>query len=218
LSSVAIANGHGQIATVKAAIWRSSPEKVLGVRADWAAGHQELALRLLRALYRAAVWCGVPENHEELAAILAGDAYLAQPAGLLKGALDGRLETGRGTCVFPDFFLPVQKGATFPWQSHALWFYSQMVRWGQVEHNAARAEVARLSFRPDIYRAALASLGVPLPAADTKVEGALAVPAPVETLSGDLILGPDGFFDGTVFDPARLDAYIARQRPAITSA
>lgn len=211
-NSVAVAAGHACIATVKAAIWRSSPEKVLGVRADWAETHSGTLARLLRALYRAAVWCGEPENHEELAVILSGAAFLDLPASLILGALDGRLETGNGIHRFPDFFLPVQKGANFPWQSHALWFYSQMVRWGQLSHSEANAERARVSFRPDIYRAALAPLDAALPSASMKVEGALTAPTPVGSTSGRLILGPDGFFDGAVFDPAKLDEYIAAQQ------
>lgn len=213
-NSVAVSAGLAHIATTKAAIWRSSPEKVLGVRQDWAREHGSVLARLLRALHRASIWCGAADNHEELADLLSAPAYLNQPAALLRGALDGELETGGGTRRFPDFFVPSQKAAIFPWQSHALWFYSQMVRWGQVLHSAENAETARRSFRPDIYRAALRPLGVPLPSASMKVEGALSVPTPVGVSAGQLVLGPDGFFDGAVFDPTRLDAYIASQRPA----
>lgn len=214
-NSVAVAAGLAHIVTVKAAIWRSSPEKVLGVREDWAGEHGSLLERLLRALHRASLWCGAVGNHDELADLLSAPAYLNQPAALLRAALDGELETGGGTRRFQDFFVPAQKAAIFPWQSHALWFYSQMVRWGQVSHSAGNAETARRSFRPDIYRAALKPLGVPLPSASMKVEGALAVPTPVGVSAGQLVLGPDGFFDGAVFDPAHLDAYIASQRPAL---
>ncbi|MDZ5698294.1 CmpA/NrtA family ABC transporter substrate-binding protein [Chelativorans sp. M5D2P16] len=217
-SSVAVAGGHAHIATVKAAIWKSSPEKVIGVRADWAEAHRETLHQFLRALYRAALWCGESENREELAAMLAGDTYLAQPKRLLLGALEGRLQTGGGVQNMPEFFLPVQKAANFPWQSHALWFYSQMVRWGQVAHGAANAETARRTFRPDIYRAALGPLGAPMPSASMKVEGALDLPTPVGSASGRLILGPDGFFDGAVFDPEKLDNYIAGQRVPATNA
>lgn len=210
-NSVAVAAGHARIATVKAAIWKSSPEKVLGVRAEWAQAHEDTLARLLRALYRAAEWCGEAENRGELAAILSGAAYLDLPARHVLGALEGRLETGGSIHRVDDFFLPVQKAATFPWQSHALWFYSQMVRWRQVAHSAENAERARRTFRPDIYRAALGPLGVTLPSANMKVEGALTGPTPVGSASGRLILGPDGFFDGAVFDPAELDAYIAAQ-------
>ena len=68
---------------------------------------------------------------------------------------------------------------------------------------------ARRTYRPDLYRAALAPLGADVPRADAKVEGALQHPTPVASRSGRLVLGPDGFFDGRLFDPDQLDQYIA---------
>ena len=71
--------------------------------------------------------------------------------------------------------------------------------------------IARETYRPDLYRKALAPLGVALPGANAKVEGALKSATPVGTAGASLILGPDGFFDGALFDPDRIDAYIAAQ-------
>jgi NitT/TauT family transport system ATP-binding protein len=99
--------------------------------------------------------------------------------------------------------------ANFPWKSHALWFYSQMARWGQLTHSPALAREAASVYRPDLYRAALAGLGVDLPRASAKVEGALATPTPVASRNGAMILGPDGFFDGRLFDPDRIEDYLA---------
>jgi NitT/TauT family transport system ATP-binding protein len=86
-----------------------------------------------------------------------------------------------------------------------------MVRWGQVEHTPENAAIARETYRPDIYRTALKPLGVALPAANAKVEGALVAPTPVGSAGASLTLGPDGFFDGALFDPDQLDSYIAAQ-------
>ncbi|SDB03878.1 CmpA/NrtA family ABC transporter substrate-binding protein [Bauldia litoralis] len=215
-NSVAVASGAGRIATVKSAIWNSSPEKVLGVHADWAGRNPEALARLIRALYRAAQWCSTRENHAALAHILARPDYLDQPASLVIKAIDGSILGGRGARSGIAFFEPFAGAATFPWQSHALWFYSQMVRWGQVAHTPANAEAARLCFRPDIYRAALTPLGGALPGANAKVEGALKQPSPVGATAGSLVLAADGFFDGAVFDPDRLDDYIATQMPLRT--
>jgi NitT/TauT family transport system ATP-binding protein len=51
-----------------------------------------------------------------------------------------------------------------------------------------------------------------VPAANAKVEGALAAPLPVGVSRGTLELGPDGFFDGRIFDPAGLEAYLEQQQ------
>ena len=208
-NSVAVAKGAGKIATVKAAIWKSSPDKVLGVRADWARRHEAGLASLLRALYRAAQWCAKPDNHSALAHILARPDYLGQPAALILRAIDGSILADKAGAAELKFFEPFAGAATFPWQSHALWFYSQMVRWGQVEHTPAHAEAARRCYRPDLYRAALRPLAVPIPAANAKVEGALKQAMPVGSTNGTLILGPDGFFDGLIFDPDKLDSYLS---------
>ncbi len=212
-NTAAVVLGHGRIATVKAKIWRSSPEKVLGADARWAKANPEALAALLRAIHRSAQWCAEPANHWELAAILSAPAYVGRPAEWMLPALSGMLRTGPET-VFDvdDFFVPQAKAATFPWKSHALWFYSQMVRWGQIGHSAENAAVARETYRPDLYRAALKPLGVALPGANAKVEGALATATPVGSAGASLTLGPDGFFDGSLFDPDELDAYVAGQQ------
>jgi len=46
----------------------------------------------------------------------------------------------------------------------------------------------------------LRPLGVDLPGASEKVEGAMSAPTTVASALGKTILGPDRFFDGTVFD------------------
>ncbi len=205
--------GTGRVATVKAAIWRSSPEKVLGVAAAWAEREPDALAALLRALSRAAQWCGEEANHRELAEILAGQSYIARPTDWLLHGLSGALDVGGGDIRrVQEFFEPFAKAATFPWKSHALWFYSQMVRWGQVAHTPENAAIARETYRPDIYRSALNGLGVALPSANAKVEGALLTSTPVGSAGASLTLGPDGFFDSALFDPDQLDAYIKAQR------
>jgi NitT/TauT family transport system ATP-binding protein len=213
-NSAAVAAGNGRIVTVKAAIWRSSPEKVLGADARWADANPDALAALLRALYRAAAWCAASAHHDELAQLLAQPDYIDRPAEWMSPALSGRIPVGGGPIVpVEDFYLPHAKAATFPWKSHALWFYSQMVRWGQVRHDTANAAIARESYRPDLYRAALGPLGVALPGANAKVEGGLKTATAVGSAGASLTLGPDGFFDGGLFDPDRIDAYIAAQTP-----
>lgn len=204
--------GRGHIATAKSAIWRSSPEKVLGVHARWADREPEALVALLRALYKAALWCAAPENNETLAKLLSQPAYVGRRLDWLLPAITGNLLVKeRLPLHVPDFWLPQAKAATFPWKSHALWFYSQMVRWGQVAHEPQNVNVALNTYRPDIYRTALKSLGVALPSANSKVEGSLTRETPVGS-TGALTLGPDGFFDGALFDPDKLDDYIAQQQ------
>lgn len=207
-NSVAVAKSAGKIATTKSAIWASSPEKVLAVNAIWAERNGSAMQALLRAFYAASIWCSEAEHVEELAELLAKSTYLDQPVSTILPALNGGLLGEKSTSAF---FEPHARAATFPWQSHALWFYSQMVRWGHVSHSAERALVAQETFRPDIYRAAIVPTGAAVPSANSKVEGALRETIAVGASSQTLLLGPDGFFDDRFFDPDHLDLYIRSQ-------
>ena len=209
--SLAVEAGLGALAVVKSALWRQGPDKVLGLRADVAERAPDTVAALIRALHHAARWAGDPANTAELAVLLAGETYLAAPAAVVARALTGRMVRSAGTepAAVPDFLVLDRTAASFPWLSHALWFYAQMVRWGHVAHTPEAAAAARRTYRPDLYRAALAPLGADVPRADAKVEGALRHPTPVASRSGTLVLGPDGFFDGRLFDPDHLDQYIA---------
>jgi ABC-type nitrate/sulfonate/bicarbonate transport system substrate-binding protein len=209
-NSLAVEAGAGVIAVTKSALWRQGPEKVLGFRADFAERWPERLSALVRALYKAADWAARSENHAELSWMLAAPNYLAAPPEIIQRALTCRLVKTRGAEpeAVPDFLVFHAHAANFPWQSHSLWFYSQMVRWGQIGYSTALAKKARLVYRPDLYRAALAGTGIDLPRASAKVEGALKTATPVASRNGEMVLGPDGFFDGRLFDPDEIEAYL----------
>ena len=212
-NSIGVSREGAHIATVKASIWRNSPDKVIGMRAHWAEANADVVAALIRAVHKAAVYCGMPENHDEIARIMAAPHYLGVGPAQILPALTGRFDIGGGVSVdVPNHFVPYDLAANFPWTSHALWFYSQMVRWGEVQHTPERAQLAAQTFRADIYRAAMAPLKVPVPVNDSKVEGLLSAPTAVTATQGTVTIGPDGFFDGKLFDPADVDGYIAGQR------
>jgi two-component system, oxyanion-binding sensor len=181
-NSVAVQAGVGTIVGPTTALWPYSPEKVLGCRLEWAQRHPKQLASLQRALYRASLWCEKPENHAELARLLAQPRYVGAPAELLRQALAGQLTltTGSAPVTLENFYLPARHNATFPWVSHAMWFYAQMVRWRQTEFSANQVAAVRTTYRPDLYRAALASINPDIPDEDSKVEH---------------------FFDGRTFDP-----------------
>lgn len=213
-NSLAVDEGVGVIVATKSALWRQGPEKVLGLRARFAEDHPDRLHRLVRALYRAAAWAGDPANRDDLADLLAQPAYVGAPATIIRRALGGELHlrSGEPPAAVPDFLVFHDHAANFPWQSHALWFYSQMVRWGQIGHDRATADRARLVYRPDLYRAALKTTNADLPSASAKVEGALLAQEPVASRNGRMVLGPDGFFDGLLFDPDDIEGYLRKLR------
>ncbi len=197
-NSLAVAGGIGRIVTATSAIWHRSPEKVIGMRADWADAHIPETAALLRAVHHASVWCERPESRAELADLLAQPRFVGESAELIERGIAGRLPYAPDSPAHEvsDFLLYSTHGATFPWASHALWFYSQMVRWKQAAPSESAAAAARAAYRPDLYRFALQPLGLALPSSDTKVE---------RLGSSD---GPTGFFDGKTFDPDDISSYL----------
>lgn len=186
--SASVLAGAGRIATTKSKIWSNSPEKVLGVSERWADANTRALGALLKALQNAAAWCGDAANHAEAAAILASRHYLDLPSDVTVRGLSGQLEVAPGRFAqIGDYFIPHAQAATYPRPAHALWFYSQMVRWGDIAHSPDHARRAAACYRPDLFKAGLPD----------------AVPASPQPLQG--------FFDGGSFDPAKLEEYLSAQ-------
>jgi len=209
-NSIAVDTGVGTIVTTKSALWRQSPEKVLGMQEAFAARHPDRVAALVRAIWRAGVWLSNPEHTEAAAELLARPEYVGVAPEVIARSLSCRIVCERdGAPVHvPDFLVFSAHAANFPWRSHALWFYSQMVRWGQTEFDRNAARRAWNVYRPDLYRTALDGTDADLPNAGAKVEGALKIETPVASRQGKLTLGPDGFFDGMLFDPDAVEDYV----------
>lgn len=206
-NSVAVDRGVGVIAVVTSQIWLRGVEKVLAIRTARIEAEAELYHRLIRALYRAGEVFVDPARLDEICAILARPEYLDGSARLICGAVSDRILFAKGSAPIhvPHFMFQHREAANFPWVSQAAWLYAQMVEAGHVVRDAGDYATAQGVFRPDIYRAALRTMGVPLPGASAKLEGGIESPTGVGTTQGRLILGPDSFFDGQNFDPDAWD-------------
>lgn len=203
--SIAVEQGVGELLLPGSAIRAFAPEKVLAARHDWTVAEPELTARLMRALWRAGRWISRPENHVTVSEILSRPAYLDLPAEVIERSLSGRLVISpRGEIRQVEGYLEFFKGAAgYPWRSQgALIAHALAARLG-LDRGAAIA-AGRGVFRTDLYRANLRDLGAELPAAAEKIEGGMTTPTAVASESGSLILGPDRFFDGYVFDPDQL--------------
>jgi len=175
-NAVARAEGIGEVLLRASDIWRDGPDKVFGMTRAWAEDHPDTLQAALRALISASAWADDPAHRQELVALLARPEHVGADPEAIAWALDGEI-------VFHA------DDAGFPWRSHAAWFLSQMARWGQIAPDLDVMATAAEVYRPDLYRQAARSLGLPSPAEDARIEG------------------PKAFFDGQVFDPATADAY-----------
>ena len=89
-NSLAVESGVGVIAAVVSDIWPAAPEKMLGMRADYAERHPEAVRALVRTLDAASRWTANAANLEELAVLLSEPRYVGVPARVLTRALTGK--------------------------------------------------------------------------------------------------------------------------------
>lgn len=176
-------------------VWRTAPEKAFALRTSWAEEHPAALKGAVRALVRAAQFCDVPENASYTAALLSRQKYLGVDSHAILSSLPG------GAIAQNNLSRFFRGAATFPWRSHALWFLEQMARWNLIGDVDAQSLAARV-YRSDLYRAAVAPLGISVPRADSKSEGAHDAPWSLEATPRPIAMGPDSFCDGVVFDGA----------------
>lgn len=208
-NAVAVADGDGEILIYASEFWRVGPDKVFGVRADWAAANPETLKGLLRAILKAAVWADDPANRGSLAGLLAHRNYVDAPEEIVGLSLLGSppYSVDAPGPASQDYLIFNRYAAGFPWRSHAVWFLTQMLRWGQIGPDVDIQAAAEAVFRSDSFREAARDLGVAFPLVDEKVEGAHAEPWLLEEASQPMRMAPDLFFDGRVFDAAQPLSY-----------
>ena len=210
-NSIAVERGAGRIVLATAQIWRRGVEKVLAIREAVLDERRDAVEALVRALHAAAAHFVEPGAAEESAEILARPEYLDAPRDAVLRAITDRIRLvpGGEPIHYPDFMFQYREAANFPWRSQAAWLYSQMVRWDYMAFDDTEAAASGNVFRPDVYRAALAGSGAPLPGASSKLEGGLDEPIGAGSTQGRLTLGSDRFFDGRAFDPDAIETYLA---------
>ena len=206
----AVIAGIGKVLITNYEIWNNNPEKVVGVNLDWAEKNPNTHMAMIRALVEAAQWMDNPENRLEVVDIISRKSYVNAPVDVVKMSMTGtfRYSMDEEPRPLPDFNVFYRYAATFPWKSHAAWFISQMIRWGQIDTPIDVLKTAGEVYRPDIYREAVKSIGIPVPAIDWKTEGEHAGPWTLTDATAPIEMGPDRFFNGAVFDPSQVLSYI----------
>lgn len=201
-ASYAVERGVGALVLAGRAIWASPPEKGLVVTRDFAQSRPEETGRLMRAVWRACRWLDGAENRTTAAEILSRPDYLNLPPELSERGLMDRLHISAAGELrhFPGFIRFHDGAANFPWRSIAALLARRIAALHGLPEGPAM-EAAMGCFRTDLYRQHLRAAGADLPGASARVEGAMAVSTAVASEKGQMILGPDAFFDGETFDP-----------------
>ncbi|WP_226705071.1 CmpA/NrtA family ABC transporter substrate-binding protein [Microbulbifer elongatus] len=145
-------------------IWKDNPEKVFGITKEFAEKYPNTTVRITRALIRAAMWLDDNNNanRPEAVKILSQSNYVGADYEVIANSMTGTFEYEKGDKrEVPDFNVFFRYHATYPYYSDAIWYLTQMRRWGQIEEDKPDAwykELAAKVYRPDIYHAAAKSL------------------------------------------------------------
>ena len=145
-------------------IWKNNPEKVFGVSKAWAEANPETHKRVVKALIRAAMWLDADNNanRQEAVEILSRPEYVGADAKVIANSMTGTFEYEKGDVrEVPDFNVFFRHNATYPYYSDAIWYLTQMRRWGQIgeaKPDSWYLDTARQVYRPDLYRQAAEAL------------------------------------------------------------
>ncbi len=138
-------------------MWKNNPEKVFGINADFAAENPNTTVAITKALIRAAMWLDENDNanREEAVDILSRSEYVGADREVIANSMTGFFEFEKGDVrPAPDFNVFFRYNATYPFYSDAIWYLTQMRRWGQIAEPQSDEwfiDAAKSVYRPDIY-------------------------------------------------------------------
>lgn len=138
-------------------IWKNNPEKVFGLTKEFTEQNPNTTLALTKALIRAAKWLDENNNanRPEAVEILSRSEYVGADYEVIANSMTGFFEFEKGDKRdIPDFNVFYRYYATYPFYSDAVWYLTQMRRWGQIEDHKPDEwydEVAKSVYLPDIY-------------------------------------------------------------------
>jgi two-component system, oxyanion-binding sensor len=151
-NSLAAREGAGVVAAWSAVQDRGHMEKVLMVRADFAAKHAVEHTALVAALLEACLWCDEPQNREALVQLLALRENLDLPAEVIAPALVGPLAPAPGgTPDASDAVIFHRRDANEPMPALGNRLLNQLVEAGLVPAGSADKEISRRLFRKDLF-------------------------------------------------------------------
>ncbi len=184
----------GYTAITTGELWNLHPEKSLGMRASFVDKNPKAAQAILMATMEAQMWCEKPENAAEVAQICSKRNWINCPVNDITDRVKGRFDYGLPGKVVekhPQMMRYWNDFASYPFQSHDLWFITEDIRWGKFEPEVDAAGLIKKVNREDMWREAAKALSIP----DAQI--------PTSTSRGK-----ETFFDGKVFDPADPKAYL----------
>ena len=153
----AVVKGVGVPVITDYEIWKNNPEKVFGVTQAWNDKYPNTHLAVVKARIRAAAWLDANDNanRPEAVEILSKSEDVGADQEVIANSMTGTFEYEKGDKRdVPDFNVFFRYFATYPYYSDAIWYLSQMRRWGQIAEAKPDNwyhDTAKKVYRPDIY-------------------------------------------------------------------
>lgn len=138
-------------------LWKNNPEKVFGITAEFAEQYPNTTLAITKALIRAAIWLDENDNanRPEAVEILSRPDYVGADYEVIANSMTGTFEFEKGDVrEIPDFNVFFRYNGTYPFYSDAIWYLTQMRRWGQIAEAKPDEwyhDVAKKVYKPEIY-------------------------------------------------------------------
>jgi nitrate/nitrite transport system substrate-binding protein len=201
----AVTKGVGVPIVADSQIWKNNPDKVFGVTQNWAEENPETHKRLVKALIRAAMWLDADNNANRMEAvnIISRPEYVGADAKVIANSMTGTFEYEKGDKrAEPDFNVFFRHNATYPFYSDAIWYLTQMRRWGQIgeaKPDNWYLETAKKAYKPEVYQQAAAEL-----VSEGKAKASDFVAANEEGFRAP----SSDFIDGLTYDARKPNAYI----------
>ena len=182
--------GHSALTTGQ--LWLDHPEKALAMRADWVERYPRAAKAMLMAVLEAQIWCDEMTNREEMCQIISAWKYFDVPVEDILERTTGNFDFGKGKVLTNSPYLIKfwQDSASYPYQSHDLWFLLENIRWGYLPPDTNTQDLISQVNREDLWREAALAIGQKQAIPKTTSRG-------IET-----------FYDGVQFDPEKPNAYL----------
>jgi nitrate/nitrite transport system substrate-binding protein len=187
-------------------IWNRTPEKIFGMRKNFVEKNPRTTLAITKALLRAAMWLdeGDGKNRPEAAKIFSRPEYIGADYDVIVGPITGVYQYEKGdTRPLPQFNIYFKDTASYPYYSDAIWYLTQMRRWGQITEpkpDSWYLDTAKKVYLPAIYLQAVKEL-----VAEGKAKEA---DFPMKT--DGYRTAKDGFIDGVAFDAKKPNDYLGK--------
>ena len=192
----AVFKGIGVPVTTNYDIWKNNPEKVFVLTKDFTEKYPNTTVAITKALIRAGKWLDEAGNRQEAVEILSRSEYVGAPVNVLANSMTGTFEFEKGDKrEMPDFNVFYRYNATYPFYSDAVWFLTQMRRWGQIPEAKPAdwyASKAKDIYKPEIWKKAADMLVAEgkIPASDIPATDGYK-PATTEFIDGNKFDGKD---------------------------